>query len=303
MAVPDYQSLLMPLLRLAATKKADTIAKAQDLLAKEFSLSQADREARLPSGKQTVLSNRTGWASFYLVKAGLLVKPKHGVFHITPKGSQFSAGPVRQISLQDLLEIEEFKNFYLKQPKQRSSPAEDSTAESGQTPDEILQEAYETLRSDLADEILERLLKVSPDYFESVVVELLVAMGYGGSRKDAGERVGKSGDGGIDGIIKEDKLGLDTIYIQAKRWQGSVGRPEIQKFVGALQGLRAKKGVFMTTSIFSPDAITYASLVETKVVLLDGMRIAQLMIENDVGVSPVSTFVVKKIDSDYFDEA
>ena len=155
----------------------------------------------------------------------------------------------------------------------------------------------------MAEELLQKILTCSPAFFEHLVVELLVKMGYGGSRKDAGERVGQSGDGGIDGIIKEDRLGLDTIYIQAKRWQGTVGRPEIQKFVGALSGQRAKKGVFITTSRFTADAMEYASLIETKVVLIDGGKLASLMIDFDVGVSTQATYVIKKIDSDYFEEA
>lgn len=200
------------------------------------------------------------------------------------------------------MQFPEFIGFLTSSP---STPhaAPNEVGGSDQTPDERLQVAYQTLRSELASQVLERLLGASPEFFENVVVELLVAMGYGGSRRDAGERLGKTGDGGIDGIIKEDRLGLDVIYIQAKRWQSNVGRPEIQKFVGALQGQRARKGVFMTTSGFSADAVDYVSRIDAKVVLLDGQRIANLMIDFDVGVSPVSTYVVKRLDSDYFDEA
>ena len=304
MPVPDYQTLLLPLLKLAGSGMADTLAKAELILADEFDLSQEERSSRLPSGQQTVLRNRTGWASFYLKNAGLIEKPKRGIFKITVRGKEVLASSPPSIDLGYLLQFQDFADFYQKgQASNTQNPQSSPTAPAASTPDEILQSAYETIRSDLASEIIERLLKSSPEFFENVVVELLVAMGYGGSRQDAGERIGKSGDGGIDGIIKEGKLGLDAIYIQAKRWQGNVGRPEIQKFVGALQGQRARKGVFMTTSGFSADAIDYVSRIDVKVVLLDGDQIANLMIDHDVGVSPFSTFVIKKVDSDYFEES
>lgn len=302
MPVPDYQTLLLPLLRLAGSGQADTLPKAESLLAEEFELSEQERASRLPSGQQTVLRNRTGWASFYLKNAGLIEKPKRGLFRITSRGKEVLASNPESIDLGYLLQFQDFVDFYQKGPtKLQATPTVTQPASS--TPDEILQGAYETIRNDLASEIIDRLLKATPEFFENVVVELLVAMGYGGSRQDAGERLGKSGDGGIDGIIKEDKLGLDAIYIQAKRWQGNVGRPDIQKFVGALQGQRARKGVFMTTSGFSADAVDYVSRIDVKVVLLDGARIANLMIDHDVGVSPITSFVIKKLDSDYFDEA
>lgn len=301
MAVPDYQSLLLPLLKLAGDGQAETLIKAEEILADQFSLSVEDRAARLPSGQQTVLRNRTGWASFYLKNAGLIEKPRRGIFRITNRGREVLASNPVSIDLNYLLRFQDFKDFYQRGQSKIIDPV--ATQEpSVRTPDEVLQGAYQTIRSDLATEILDRLLKASPEFFENVVVELLVSMGYGGSRQDAGERIGKSGDGGIDGIIKEDRLGLDAIYIQAKRWQSNVGRPEIQKFVGALQGQRAKKGVFMTTSSFSSDAVDYVSRIDAKVVLLDGSQIANLMIDHDVGVSPITTFVIKKIDSDYFEE-
>lgn len=306
MSVPDYQTLLLPLLKLAGEGAADTLMKAEVLLADSFRLSEEDRAARLPSGQQSVLRNRIGWASFYLVRAGLLEKPRRGVFQITHEGRALLETSPAMLDLPSLLLIDRFRQFYLRQ----ASPAPKSSTDDpvppalpGRTPDEVLQDAYASIRNELATELLDRLLNSSPEFFEQVVVELLVAMGYGGSRQDAGERVGKSGDGGIDGIIKEDKLGLDAIYLQAKRWQGNVGRPQIQKFVGALQGHRARKGVFMTTSAFSADALDYVSRIDAKVVLLDGKRIAELMIDHDVGVNAVSTFVVKRVDSDYFDQS
>lgn len=307
MAVPTYDQLMLPLLRLAGAGRASDLPTAEKLLAEEFQLSADDRTLKLPSGQQTALRNRTGWASFYLMKAGLLNKPKRGFFEITSRGRDVLKSPPPNIDKAYLSTFPEFVEFLMGSSTGQganSQPA--STMNSGAesvTPDEALQGAYQQLRGELASEVLERLLNVSPEFFEQIVVELLVALGYGGSRRDAGERIGKSGDGGIDGIIKEDKLGLDAIYIQAKRWQGSVGRPEIQKFVGALHGQRARKGVFMTTSAFSAEARDYVSNIDVKVVLLDGTQIANLMIDSGVGVTPVATYVVKRLDSDYFDEA
>ena len=307
MAVPTYDQLMLPLLRLAGADRASDLPTAEKLLAEEFQLSYEDRAVMLPSGQQTALRNRTGWASFYLMKAGLLVKPKRGYFEITQRGKDVLKSPPASIDKAYLSTFPEFLEFlagsalgFDAQALASSNAA--ATVETA-TPDEALQGAYQQLRSELASQVLDRLLAASPEFFEQIVVELLVAMGYGGSRRDAGERIGKSGDGGIDGIIKEDRLGLDAIYIQAKRWQGTVGRPEIQKFVGALHGQRARKGVFMTTSSFSPDARDYVSQIDVKVVLLDGVQIASLMIDSGVGVTPVANYVVKRLDSDYFDEA
>ena len=172
-----------------------------------------------------------------------------------------------------------------------------------ETPEEAIEAAHQRLRNELAEELLQQIMACSPAFFERLVVDLLLRMGYGGTRKDAGQAIGRSGDGGIDGIIKEDRLGLDAIYIQAKRWEGSVGRPEIQKFVGALQGQRARKGIFITTSSFTRDATNYASMIENKVVLIDGEMLAKLMIDSNVGVSAIVTYDIKRVDSDYFTEA
>jgi restriction system protein len=303
MSIPTYEELMLPLLQLAGSGSASDLSGAEKLLAALFALSEEQREARLPSGQQTVLRNRAGWASFYLKNAGLLAKPKRGYFEITQRGRDVLVEKPEKIDRAFLMQFPEFVGFLTSSPANAGASVPTEANASEQTPDERLQVAYQVLRSELASEVLERLLAASPEFFEGVVVELLVAMGYGGSRRDAGERLGKTGDGGIDGIIKEDRLGLDVIYIQAKRWQGTVGRPEIQKFVGALQGQRARKGVFMTTSGFSSDAVDYVSRIDAKVVLLDGHKIADLMIDFDVGVSPVSTYVVKRLDSDYFDEA
>lgn len=304
MSVPDYQTLLLPLLRLAGERRAQTLAQAEALLADEFNLSTEDREARLPSGQQTTLRNRVGWSSFYLKNAGLLEKPKRGQFFITQRGEQVLAEQPARIDLEYLSRFPEFRAFYLKSVPPSIDPAEavQSSLTDSRTPDEVLQAAHQSITDELSAELLSRLLAGTPEFFERVVVELLVAMGYGGSLEDAGQRIGKSGDGGIDGIIKEDRLGLDAIYVQAKRWQGNVGRPDIQKFVGALQGQRARKGVFMTTSTFSAEAVDYVSRIDVRVVLLDGSQITRLMIDHGVGVTPVATYTIKRIDSDYFEE-
>lgn len=304
MAVPTYEQLMLPLLRLAGLGLASDLPTAEGLIADELGLSEEERSTLLPSGQQTALRNRTGWASFYLMKAGLLAKPRRGYFEITELGREVLKAPPVTIDRAYLMGFPEFVRFLSGSPESScQAPAASAPDSPSSTPDEVLQGAYQQLRTELASQLLERLSLASPGFFEQAVVELLVAMGYGGSRRDAGERIGKSGDGGIDGIIKEDRLGLDTIYVQAKRWQGTVGRPEIQKFVGALHGQRARKGVFMTTSGFSQEAYEYVSHIDVKVVLLDGIQIANLMIDAGVGVTPVANYVIKRLDSDYFDEA
>jgi restriction system protein len=303
MPIPDYQTLILPLLRFAGDGNDHTTREAVEVLATEFQLTPAERNELLPSGQQPIFNNRVGWANFYLKKAGLLESPRRGALRITARGKQVLGDNPARIDLKFLERFPEFIEFRDASRNNRETPTTESVAiTTNQTPEEALELAYQSLRHSLAQDILSRILSCSPTFFERLVVELLVKMGYGGSRRDAGERIGQSGDGGIDGIIKEDRLGLDTIYIQAKRWQGPVGRPEIQKFVGALQGQRAKKGVFITTSSYTTDAIEYASRIDTKVVLIDGQLLANLMIDFDVGVSVSASYIVKRIDSDYFEE-
>jgi len=303
MPIPDYQTLMLPLLRFAADGNDHTTREAVEVLATEFQLTPAERNELLPSGQQPIFNNRVGWANSYLKKAGLLESPRRGTLRITARGKQVLGDNPERIDVKFLERFPEFIEFRDASRNNRETPTTESVAiTTNQTPEEALELAYQSLRHSLAQDILSRILSCSPTFFERLVVELLVKMGYGGSRRDAGERIGQSGDGGIDGIIKEDRLGLDTIYIQAKRWQGPVGRPEIQKFVGALQGQRAKKGVFITTSSYTTDAIEYASRIETKVVLIDGQLLANLMIDFDVGVSVSASYIVKRIDSDYFEE-
>lgn len=303
MAIPDYQTCMLPLLQHLADGAEHTLRDTEERLAEHFRLSATERAELLPSGQQGVFRNRVGWARTYLKKAGLLESPKRAVFRITERGlSTLAAKPSRI----DVRYLEQFPEFIAFRDAPRSESITAVAAEAPPaktTPEEAIELAHQGLREQLAAELISRILTCSPTFFEQLVVELLVKMGYGGSRRDAGERIGQTGDGGIDGIIKEDRLGLDTLFIQAKRWQGPVGRPEIQKFVGALQGQRAKKGVFITTSSYTADATDYASRIDTKVVLIDGKQLAALMIDFDVGVAPAATYVVKRVDSDYFDEA
>lgn len=303
MPIPDYQTLMLPLLRFAGDDNDHTTREAVEVLAAEFQLTPAERNELLASGQQAIFNNRVGWANSYLKKAGLLESPRRGTLRITVRGKQVLGANPTRIDVKYLERFPEFIEFRDASRNNRDAATTQSVAVSAeQTPEEALELAHQSLRLSLAQDILSRILSCSPTFFERLVVELLVKMGYGGSRRDAGERIGQSGDGGIDGIIKEDRLGLDTIFIQAKRWQGSVGRPEIQKFVGALQGQRAKKGVFITTSSYTAEAIDYASRIDTKVVLIDGQLLANLMMDFDVGVSVSASYIVKRIDSDYFEE-
>jgi restriction system protein len=308
MAVPDYQSLMLPLLQFVRVKEEETSTdEAVETLAKELNLTDEDLKEMLPSGIQSTFVNRVGWASTYLKKAGLLEATRRGYYRITPRGNDLLDKKPKIINVKLLKQYSEFVEFqHLKGTRRGDKTVESKTIPdvSTATPSESLEAAYENLRDELADELLGKLKKTSPSFFERVVVELLVKMGYGGSRADAGKAIGRSGDGGIDGIIKEDKLGLDVVYIQAKRWDNNpVGRPEVMQFAGALQAQRANKGIFITTSRFTDDSRNYVSQIGSKIVLIDGEQLTSLMIEHDVGVSTVSLYPVKKIDSDYFDES
>jgi restriction system protein len=307
MAVPDYQSLMLPLLRFTADKKEETsTSEAVKALAKKLQLTNDDLEEMLPSGLQSAFFNRVGWASTYMKKAGLLDTTRRGYYRITERGQELLKKQPKAINVKLLREYPEFIEFQQLKGTRSSNKAIESKEMSDfliATPSEALENAYENLRNELAIELLNRLKKSSPSFFEHIVIETLVKMGYGGSRTDAGKAIGKSGDGGIDGIIKEDRLGLDVVYIQAKRWDNNpVGRPDVMQFVGALQAQKANKGIFITTSRFTDDAKSYVSQIGSKIVLIDGEQLTNLMIENDIGVSTVSLYPVKKIDADYFDE-
>ncbi len=299
MAIPDYQTVMLPLLKFAGDEKEHSTREAIDKLAEYFDLTTAELSELLPSGQQATFANRVGWAATYLKKAGLLDSTRRSHFEITPRGLGVLQQNPEKINVKFLKQFPEFIAFQSKKV-QLEAIANSENSESTQTPEELMEAANQSLREDLATDLIQQIMSCSPAFFEQTVVDLLVRMGYGGSRKDAGQAVGKSGDGGIDGIIKEDRLGLDVIYIQAKRWEGTIGRPEIQKFVGALFGQRAKKGVFITTSSFTSDAIQYAATIDSKVILISGEDLAKLMIDFNIGVSPIRTYEVKRIDSDYF---
>ncbi len=300
MAIPDYQTIMLPLLRFASDEKEHSIHEAIKMLADQFNLSANERKELLPSGQQEVFVNRVGWARTYMKKAGLLDSPKRGTFIITDRGKKVIASNPKEISSKLLTKFDEFKEF---RKRKRKQDEESETLEfQEKTPEEAFESAYENLRTELASEIIDHLKKSEPSLFEKIVIEVLVKMGYGGTLRDAGKAIGRSGDEGIDGIIKEDRLGLDIIYVQAKRWEATIGRPEIQKFAGALQGQRAKKGIFITTSNFSKDALDFTSKIDSKIILIDGDQLADYMIDFNVGVTTISKYELKKIDSDYFIE-
>ena len=271
------------------------LASARTPLADQFGLTDDERVELLPSGQQARFNNRVAWAKVYLERAGLFEKTRRGYFRITPRGLEVLATPPDRIDISYLRRFSEFDKF---QTKHKDTT--DSVGTEDETPEETLQVAYETIRDSLATELIALVKSMSPNFFEHLVLDLMLKMGYGGSRDDSGLVTNPGADEGIDGIVNEDQLGLDVIYLQAKRWENTVGRPEIQRFVGALHGRRAKKGVFLTTSTFSQDARDYVATIDPKVVLIDGQKLAQLMIDFNVGVSRNQVYEIKRIDSDYF---
>ncbi|MEM7771113.1 MAG: restriction endonuclease [Cyanobacteria bacterium P01_E01_bin.6] len=302
MAIPDYQSIMLPLLRFAADQQEYSLRETIDILGDKFGLKPEERKELLPSGRQATFDNRVGWARTYLKKAGLLTSTRRGYYQITSRGLNVLAEKPDELSAKFLTRFEEFQDFRDDSKRKARHTSEIEVKNTNQTPEEIVEQAIQELNDNLADELIQTIKECSPAFFERLVVDLLVKMGYGGTRKDAGQTLGCSGDGGIDGIIKEDRLGLDVIYIQAKRWENPVGRPEIQKFAGALQGMRAKKGVFITTSCFTTEAKKYVSHIDSKIILIDNHELAKFMIEHDVGVSSTAAYVVKRLDTDYFSE-
>lgn len=303
MAIPDYQAIMLPLLKYVSDKKEHSIREIIDALTEKFELTTEEKKRLLPSRRQTVFYNRVGWAKTYLTKAGLLKSSRRSYCEITQRGLEVLAENISEMDatyLERFPEYLEFRNITKK--KEVNSKILETEKKAQKTPEEIIEDVYQELTRDLAQNLVIEIMNCSPDYFEQLVVDLLLKMGYGGSRKDAGDAIGKSGDEGIDGIIKEDRLGLDIIYIQAKRWKNPVGRPEIQKFAGALLGQRAKKGVLITTSTFTEEAKKYVASIDSKIVLVDGEQLGRLMIDHNVGVSTDIAYEIKKIDSDYFEE-
>ncbi len=299
MAIPDFQTLMLPLMRFIEDGHEHHFRDAVDSIGKEFKLTEAEWAAMLPSGRAPLFYNRLAWTKTHLKRAGLLEQAKRGVIGITARGRQVLALAPKRIDISLLQKYPEYNQFR-DAPADKGSELVQQDAAGTITPEEALERAHDSIRRDLVAEVLASTKRCSPAFFESLVVQLLITMGYGGSRQEAGRAVGKSGDGGIDGIINEDRLGLDAIYLQAKRWDGVVGRPEIMKFVGALAGQRATKGVFITTSAYTQEAKDYAASSQYKVVLIDGQRLADLMIEHNLGVSVAATYQLKRIDSDFF---
>ncbi len=303
MPIPTYQESMLPVLRTLEDTSERHIGEIVKAVINGFRLTESEREQMLPSGQSTVIGSRIGWARTYLNKANLIEKmPGRGIYKITERGLEVLKTNPEKIDNNLLSKFPGFTEWI--RPKKQENIIEPNSVlfESDQTPDESLETAYRTLRTNLSTEIIEKVKSCSPIFFEKLVVELLVKMGYGGSRRDAGQAIGKSGDGGIDGIIKEDRLGLDVIYLQAKRWEGNVSRPEIQKFAGALLGNQARKGVFITTSSSTKEAREYVKTITATIILIDGEDLADLMIDYNVGVSVAVNYEIKRIDSDYFVE-
>ena len=300
MAIPDYQTIILPFLQFLRDEEVRSKRETVEHLAKVFKLTEQELKELLPSGKQPIFSNRVGWARTYMKKAGLIESVKHGYLIISERGKKVLSQNPEKIDVKFLEQFPGFLKF--KKSKKVKVPGKITPPPPDINPEEALEFAYQELQESLASDLLQTIKECSPEFFERLVVDVLIKMGYGGSRKEAGEAMGRTGDGGIDGIIKEDKLGLDIIYIQAKHWENTVGRPEIQKFAGALQGQRARKGIFITTSNFSKEALDYVNNIESKIILIDGQRLAELMIDHNVGVSPVASYEIKKTDTDYFIE-
>ncbi len=302
--IPDYQSLMLPLLECISDSKEHKMRNVTDELAIRLGVTEEEQKELLPSGAAPVFYNRTAWAKTYLKKAGLLESPKQGTVVISKRGLEVLMKKPGSINVKFLKQFSEFVEFQTSKRDDGEIETDSIEDQSIQTPEESLETAYQKIRKTLASELINKVVELSPAFFERLVVELLVKMGYGGSIKDAGKAIGKSGDEGIDGTIKEDKLGLDIIYIQAKRWKPGnvIGRPELHKFVGALAGQGAKKGIFITTSNFTKEALDYTPKNETKIVLIDGEQLAQLMIDYNLGCTTQQIYELKKIDSDYFGE-
>jgi len=302
MSIPDFQSIMRPLLESHQNGEEHVNRDLVVQLANHFNLTDEERREMLPSGGARLFDNRVGWAKTHITQAGLLASPRRAISIITDRGREVLRNHPDRVDLRVLNKFRDYREF-----RNRRNTAEEQGQAADEapeilTPEELLENAYLKVRRQVESDLLSKLMDSPSEFLERVVVDLVVRMGYGGSRKDAGEALGRSGDEGIDGIIKEDPLGLDIIYLQAKRWDGTVGRPEIQKFAGALQGQRAKKGIFITVSTFSADALEYVSRIDTKIILVDGSRLTKLMFDHGVGVATASNYEVKRIDSDYFSD-
>jgi restriction system protein len=308
MPIPEFHKFFYPVLKYISDKKEHSLDEIRDLLTNHFSLSDEDKAERVPSGVQTKFDNRIYWTKSYFNKAKIIESTKRSHLRITERGIDFLSKFTSDFTVKDLKIFSEFREFSqgssLSDPVNPNHTAEtDLSSNEIKTPFEKLEENYTYIKNELAMELLDKIKSNSWQFFEDLVVDLMVKMGYGGSRNMAGESIKRNNDEGIDGIINEDKLGLDIIYLQAKLWKEemTIGRPEIQKFVGALHGQRAKKGVFITTSSFAKTAIEYVKSIEPKVILIDGVTLTNLMIEHNVGTTTIETYQIKKIDLDYFE--
>lgn len=301
MAIPDFPSFLLPTLRAFADGAPRNRKQVRDFVIRELQLNDNDLSVMLRDQRTPVYHDRTHWAVYYLHRAGALDRAQRGVYRITDRGRVLLQRCPEKITVRDLMEFPEFREF--QEPRRTDDGGSNETKPSTDvgTPMERLHEAYQESRRAIASELLDRVRQVSPGFFEQLVLDLLSAMGYGGTVEEAARAVGRAGDEGIDGVIKEDKLGLDVVYVQAKRWQQNVGRPDVQAFVGALAGKKARKGVFITTSDFTKEAREYVQGIQERVVLIDGRQLAELMIDHDVGVTVVQTYKLKRVDSDYFE--
>lgn len=298
--IPKYDEIMLPLLKMLGDGQEHHLRECIDKLSKEFGLTEKEKRELLPSGKQSIFDNRVGWAKTYLLKAGLIESPRRGYIKITERGKQVLEENVNKLDKQYLMRFDEFKEFINK--TEREQIAKTKYEDAG-TPEEIIEDQFEILKKNLKEQLMEKIMQSSPQFFERLVIDLIVKMGYGGSFEEVTKHLGRSGDEGIDGVIKQDPLGLDNVYIQAKRWSsGSIGRPLIQSFVGALHGKGTRKGIFITTSKFSNDAVDYSnSLKDMTVVLIDGDKLLDYMIQYNVGVQLGKTIEFKKIDFDYFE--
>lgn len=304
MPIPDYQSIMLPLLKTVSNGNEFIVSDLVQSLGEKFKLTEEELSELLPSGTETRFRNRVSWVLTYFKKAKILESTGRAKVIITNRGIELLEENPISLRTRDLYRYQEFVEF---QKRNKDSQGRDrggavEVGDEQHTPEETLESGYATLRRNLEIDLLDRIKSCSPRFFEGLVVDLLVAMGYGGSHKDAGQAIGQSGDGGIDGIIKEDRLGLDVVYIQAKRWESNIGRPIVQGFAGSLEGQRARKGVLITTSKFSDDAKKYVMNIEKKIVLIDGELLAQYMVDYNIGVAEVATYTIKKIDVDYFEE-
>jgi restriction system protein len=307
MAIPDFQTIMLPLMRDLAQGER-TSQETADALAIHFGLTADEVAARIPSGLAPRFANRIAWAKTHLKMAGVIESPRRAVYQLSARGRELLASSPTFVTMALLSQYPEYVAFRRRRKDSVAEPAIDESngfdqaSKDARTPDELIQEGYDQLRTALAQELRRKVIAMTPAHFEQLVIDLLKAMGYGGPQEDAGIVVGRGGDEGIDGVIREDRLGLETIYLQAKRWENKVvGRPEIQRFAGALQGQRARKGVFITASTFSSEARAYAASIQTMIVLIDGAQLAEFMIDHDVGVNTAKRLDIKRIDSDYFE--